>query len=110
MKQLDYGHSAKLVVLYTELAQCNLNFKLFHPETHFKRCISIYIVPWRRTVAQGDVYIIPERVSFRYEFTPVPTCSSAFVYMKPVRSVVLIRVIPVRVHSGSHTGSKYSHR
>ena len=37
MKQLDYGHSAKLVFLYTELAQCNLNFKLqFHPETQFQ--------------------------------------------------------------------------
>ena len=48
--------------------------------------------------------MIPVRVSFRYEFIPVPTCSSVFVYMIPVRNV-----IPVRVHSGSRTGIRFDH-
>ena len=38
-------------------------------------------------------------------FIPVPTCSSVFIYMIPV----WVRVIPVRVHSGSHTGTKRSY-
>ena len=54
--------------------------------------------------------MIPVRVSFRYEFMPVPTCSSVFVYMIPVRNVIPARVIPVRVHSGSRTGTKRSYR
>ena len=52
--------------------------------------------------------MISVRVSFRYEFIPVPTCSSLFVYMIPVRNVVLVQVIPVQVHSGSRTGTKRS--
>ena len=31
------------------------------------------------------------RVSFRYEFIPVPTCSSIFVYMTPVRNFIGMR-------------------
>ena len=54
--------------------------------------------------------MIPVRVLFRYEFIPVPTCSSVFVYMIPVRNVIPVRVIPVRVHSGSRTGTKRSYR
>ena len=55
--------------------------------------------------------MISVRVSFRYEFIPVPICSSVFVYIIPVRSVVPVRVIPVRVHSGSRTGTgmKFDH-
>ena len=41
--------------------------------------------------------MIPERVSFRYEFIPV-------------RNVLPVQVIPVRVHSGSHTDTKRSYR
>ena len=58
----------------------------------------------------GGVYMIPVRVPFRYEFIPVPTCSSVFVCMIPVRNVIPVRVIPVRVHSGSRTGAKRSYR
>ena len=29
---------------------------------------------------KGGVYMIPARLSFRYEFTPVPSCGSVFVY------------------------------
>ena len=52
------------------------------------------------------------RVSFRYEFTPVPTCSSVFVYVIPVWNVIPVRVsvILVRVHSGFSTGTKRSYR
>ena len=42
---------------------------------------------------------------YRYEFIPVSTWSSVFVYMIPVRNVAL-----VRVHSGSCTGTKRSYR
>ena len=44
------------------------------------------------------VYMILVRVSFWYEFIPVSTRSSVFVFM-----------IPVRVHSGSRTGTKRSY-
>ena len=53
--------------------------------------------------------MIPVRVSFRYEFIPVPTCSSVFVYMIQLRNVIPVRVIPVRVHSGSRTGMRFDH-
>ena len=54
--------------------------------------------------------MIPVWLSFRYEFIPVPTCGSVFVYMIPVRNAAPVRVIPVRVHSGSCTGTKVSFR
>ena len=38
----------------------------------------------KQTLQTGDVYMIPVQVSFRYEFIPVPTCSSVFVCMIPV--------------------------
>ena len=41
--------------------------------------------------------MIPARLSFRYEFTPVPSCGSVFVYMIPAQNLVPERVIPVRV-------------
>ena len=44
------------------------------------------------------VYMILVRVSFWYEFIPVSTRSSVFVF-----------TIPVRVHSGSRTGTKRSY-
>ena len=60
--------------------------------------------------ALGGVYMIPVWLSFRCEFIPVPTCGSVFVYMIPVRNAAPVRVIPVRVHSGSCTGTKVSFR
>ena len=39
--------------------------------------------------------MIPVQVSFQYEFILVPTCSTVFVYMIPVRNVVLVQVILV---------------
>ena len=56
--------------------------------------------------------MITALLSFRYEFTPVPSCGSVFVYMAFMRE----RVIPVRVypavsvperdfHSGTKTHS-----
>ena len=57
--------------------------------------------------------MIPVRVSFRYEFIPVPT---VFVYMIPVRNVIPVRVIyryeftavlvPVR---NVRTGMRFDH-
>ena len=41
--------------------------------------------------------MIPARLSFRYEFTPVPSCGSVFVYMIPAQNLIPERVIPVRV-------------
>ena len=49
--------------------------------------------------------MIPVRVLFWYEFIPVSTCSSVFVYVIPVW-----KVVPVRVNSGSRTGTKRSYR
>ena len=43
--------------------------------------------------------------SYWYEFIPVPNCSSVFVYMILVRNVVLVQVIPVRVHPSAHPSS-----
>ena len=45
--------------------------------------------------------MIPARLSFRYEFTPVPSCGSVFVYMIPAQHLVPERVIPVRFHPGN---------
>ena len=42
--------------------------------------------------------MIPARLSFRYEFTPVPSCGSVFVYMIPAQNLIMERVILVRVH------------
>ena len=39
--------------------------------------------------------MIPARLSFRYEFTPLPSCSSVFVYMIPAQNVITERVILV---------------
>ena len=58
--------------------------------------------------------MIPARLSFRYEFTPVPSCGSVFVYTIPAQNLVPERVInrceftPVTVpgrdfHSGTNT-------
>ena len=56
----------------------------------------------------GGVYMIPVRLSFWYEFTPVPSCGSLFVYMIPAQNLTLERVIPVRVHPGNCTGARFS--
>ena len=58
----------------------------------------------------GGVYMIPARLSFRYEFTPVPSCGSVFVYMTPAQNLIMERVIPVQVHSGNCTGARFSFR
>ena len=57
-------------------------------------------------VAQASirgVYMIPARLSFRYEFSPVPSCGSVFVYMIPTQNP-----IPERVHPGHCTGARFS--
>ena len=36
-----------------------------------------------RCILLGGVYMIPARLSFRHEFTPLPSCGSVFVYMIP---------------------------
>ena len=54
--------------------------------------------------------MIPGRLSFGYEFTPVPSCGSVFVYMIPAQNLVPERVIPVRVHPGNCTGARFSFR
>ena len=54
--------------------------------------------------------MIPARLSFRYEFTPVPSCGSVFVYMIPAQNLIPERVIPVRVHPGNCTGARFSLR
>ena len=58
----------------------------------------------------GGVYMIPARLSFRYEFTPVPSDGSVFVYMISAQILVPKRVIPVRVHPGNRTGARFSFR
>ena len=56
----------------------------------------------------GGVYMKPARRSFRYEFTPVPSCGSVCVYMIPAQNVMRERVITVRVHPGNCTGARFS--
>ena len=51
--------------------------------------------------------MIPARLSFRYEFTPVPSCGSVFVYMTPTRNFMRERVILVRVHPGNCTEARF---
>ena len=43
--------------------------------------------------------------SLQYEFILVPTCSSVFVY-----TILVQNIVPVRVHSGFHTGTKLSYQ
>ena len=57
--------------------------------------------------------MIPARLSFRYEFTPVPSCGSVFVYIIPAQNLIPQQVIPVRIHPGNsvperdfHSGTK----
>ena len=45
--------------------------------------------------------MIPARLSFRYEFTPVLSCGSVFVYMISAQNLIMERVILVRVHPGN---------
>ena len=52
--------------------------------------------------------MIPARLSFRCEFTPVPSCGSVFVCMIPAQNLIAERVIPVRVHPGNCTGATFS--
>ena len=54
--------------------------------------------------------MIPARLSFRYEFTPFPSCGSVFVYMIPAQNLIPERVTPVRVHPGNCTGARFSFR
>ena len=56
----------------------------------------------------GGVYMIPARLSFRHEFTPVPSCSSLFVYMIQAQNLIPERVIPVRVHPSNCTRVRFS--
>ena len=39
--------------------------------------------------------MIPVRVSFWYEFIPVLTYRSVFVYMTPVKNLIPVQLIPV---------------
>ena len=58
----------------------------------------------------GGAYVIPARLSCRYEFTPVPSCGSVFVYMTPAQNLMRERVMPVQVHPGNCTGARFSYR
>ena len=53
--------------------------------------------------------MIPARLSFPFEFTPVHSCKSVFVYMISTQNVSE-RVIPVRVHPGNCAGARFSFR
>ena len=46
------------------------------------------------TFKLGGVYMTPERLLRRGEFTPVPSHSSTFVYMIPPQNVMPARVAP----------------
>ena len=47
--------------------------------------------------------MIPVRLSFRYEFTPGPSCGNVFVFLIPAQNL-----IPVRVHPGHCTEARFS--
>ena len=61
-------------------------------------------------VNKGGVHMIPGRLSFGSEFTPVPSCGSVLVYVIPLEKVVPERVIPARVHPGLCIGARISFR
>ena len=46
--------------------------------------------------------MIPVRVSFWYEFIPVLTYRSVFVYIIPVKNLIPVQLIPVLVYPGSY--------
>ena len=56
--------------------------------------------------------MIPARRSFQFEFTPVPSCGSVFIYMISTQNLIPERVIPERVHPVTvperdfHSGTK----
>ena len=59
----------------------------------------------KKLTSLGGVYMIPARLSFRYEFTPVPSCGSVFVYMISAQNLIPERVTPVRLHPDNCTGA-----
>ena len=54
--------------------------------------------------------MIPVRLSYRYEFTPVPIVRSVVVYMIPVQNFIPVQAILARVDPGSCTGMTFSFR
>ena len=46
--------------------------------------------------------MIPVRVSFWYEFIPVLTYRSVFVYMIPVENLIPVQLVPVRDFTCKH--------
>ena len=50
----------------------------------------------------GGVYMIPVRVSFWYEFIPVLTYRSVFVYMITVKNLIPVQLVPVRDFTCKH--------
>ena len=46
--------------------------------------------------------MIPVRVSFWYEFIPVLTYRSVFVYMIPVKNLIPVQLVPVRDFTCKH--------
>ena len=70
----------------------------------------IQILPWEGKLGGVYMYVIPGRLSFRREFTPIPSYGSVFVCMIPPQNVMPTRVIPARVHPGSCTRARFSSR
>ena len=51
--------------------------------------------------------MIPARLSFQYEFTPVPSCGSVFVYMIRTHNLIPERVKPAPIHPGNCNGARF---
>ena len=57
---------------------------------------------------RGCLHEILAKLSFRYKFTPVPSCGSVFAYMIPAQNLIPEQVILVRVQCSNCAGARFS--
>ena len=51
--------------------------------------------------------MIPVHFLFWYEYTPVPSCGSVFVYMIPAQNLIPEQVKPVQIHATYCSGVRF---
>ena len=82
--------------------------------TIFRVNIKSRSFPTLGSYSEVDVHMILARLSLRYEFIPVPSCGSVFVYMIPAQNLIpdqsesyRCEFTPVSVpERDSHSGTK----
>ena len=94
------GHTLHISVKFKSLSFTCLYVDMrFHWHTEWQYCNStLYLL--------GDDYMMPVRLSYRYNFNLVPIYRGlVFVYMTLVRILIPVRIIPVWVYPSSCTGT-----